>query len=178
MDRSSFRRVETHDKETRTAFKEALLKRISSHSESYDPEYEDLNLIPIGRTVWHPNFGVGEVVSVDKKANEIVLDFSSYGQVSLVLSQVLSKLSPVEKTDELKPSPIKEVSHPQTVIQEKVTPELSVIVPEGFERLKEKDQFLYLKSELLLTVEEANDVIFVLKGKSPLYNKVSVERTC
>lgn len=176
MDRSSFHRVITTDKENRIAFKESLRKKIQSHSESYDADSE-YGSLPIGHTVWHPNFGVGEVVSVNKEMNEVVLDFGSCA-VSFVLSQVLSKLSPVSASANLIPSPIRKVDSPQTPLKEKILPVLSVRIPDGFEKMKERDQFVYLKTELQLTIEQANDVLFAMKGQSPLYNKVIMERTC
>ena len=58
---------------------------------------------------------------------------------------------------------------------EKVFPKLAVEVPAFFATLDESSKYAYLTVEQKLTANQANDVISVSKGKTPLYFEVTVD---
>lgn len=98
MDRSALRKVETtNDTEKRLEFKTKLAKNIDSVPPVSPPVdgAQNTDGLPLGGTVWHPNLGACTIFSVDPKHNSIVLESPKLGKVDLVLSQVRSKLVPV-----------------------------------------------------------------------------------
>lgn len=175
MDRSSFRVAITDDKDKREAFKKELVRRIENRPKAEAPAVEEDSTIPVGRSVWHPNFGVGTIVYASKEDNRIVLSFANHGKVGFILDQIMSKLSPVDEAADLQYVPIRPVVATEAPPKiEKLIPELNVELPVEFDRMVEKDMFVYLQKEKLLTIDQANDVVSALKGQPPLYNKVVI----
>lgn len=87
MDRSSLRRVETtNDVEKRLAFKAKLTEKISKELKTESAVQETFNGMVPGDKVSYPSLGVGTIVSIDKKNNELVIEFNG-NNISLVLSQ-------------------------------------------------------------------------------------------
>lgn len=72
------------------------------------------------------------------------------------------------------------IKYEEPVVEEKAQevgefPELTVTLPDLFKSLRPQEQYLYLKSELRLTGDQANDVISVFRGNSPIYSKVTLD---
>lgn len=69
----------------------------------------------------------------------------------------------VEKAPEVKVAPVAQI------------PEIEVELPYNFATLRPQDQFMFLKTRKRLTEDQANDVLTVFKGGTPLYNKVTIK---
>lgn len=92
MERSDLNKVETtQDLEKRIAFKAKLVSKIDS------PQPEELlttdntfNGVAPGGKLVHPSLGEGILVEVDRKNNEVLIDFVHKGLIGLVLTQARS----------------------------------------------------------------------------------------
>lgn len=153
------------------AYREVDFSRIVSS----DFIYPEKAPIPVGVRMWHSDLGVCTVSSVNEKANTIVLEVDSIGQIDMVLSQVRSKLIPVDGSPEhvpVKPL-IREPLAPR-VPQYKSRGEVSVVLPEVFKIWKKEQQFMYLTRNQKLSTEQANDVFSVLSNSNPLFHIVTL----
>lgn len=94
-----------------------------------------------------------------KQTNDVILAIK--GQVPRYFQVIFS-------TAEVKPVVEQTVTEPEPVD----FPELAVTLPKDFGSLRPQDQYLFLKTELKLTGDQANDVIFAFKEQAPLKYKV------
>lgn len=121
----------------------------------------------VGQTVWHLDLGKCTVLSVDSK--NIVLDFPDKGVLEMVLSLTQPRLSMTEiiTLDHTSKyvSPAPKISK---TVKEQPVKTLQVVLPPVFKTWDARKQYLYLSTERLLTPEEANDVVAIQEGKSPV----------
>lgn len=130
---------------------------------------------PEGSSVWHPDLGACKVVSVDETANKLTLSTSSNAVIDMILSQVRSKLRPVEGSVEH--VPIKSVIREplaKKVPAYMARDDVSVKLPEVFKSWQRNQQFLFLTKSQKLTTEQANDVFSVIEGMKPLFHSVTL----
>lgn len=74
------------------------IQRDLDFSKVISPDFKDseISFLEPGTKVVHKDLGECTIVSYDKKSNEIVLDSNRHGFVNLVLSQVMSTITPVD----------------------------------------------------------------------------------
>lgn len=133
--------------------------------------------LQVNDRVWHPDFGQGEVVSLDKK--EIVIEFGDLGSIPFSVEAIRSNLRVLSPDEDFREARIKQIpvrkEHKVIEPKSREVPELTVSLPEEFYGWRLHDQVGYLKLEKKFTIEQSNDIISVLNGKSPLNFKVILD---
>lgn len=150
-----------------------------------------LTHIPVNTLVWHPDFGAATVFSVDSKNNSITLEFPTHGRLEMVLSQVESKLAPLQAPPPIHANPrfprLETETRTETEMGAAPEPseaEKTISLPADFRVWTPVKKYHYLTTGAHFTPERANEFIlnngagFEVKWENPTpLIETTIERT-